>query len=67
MQKALPSAMPHVVNKDFNDLKDSKVNFAVRQTNFQCVSSALPLRFMQGEYGEAGRGIGRAKHDLALD
>ncbi len=32
MQKALPSAMPHVVNKDFNDLKDSKVNFAVRQS-----------------------------------
>ncbi len=29
--------------------------------NSQCVSSALPLRFMQGEYGEAGRGINTKK------
>ena len=65
--------MPHVVNKDFNDLKDSKVNFAVGNANFQVKKHYLmqsqlsmrqlssPLALVQGEYGEAGRGINTKK------
>ena len=64
MQKALPSAIPHVVNKDFNDpndLKDSKVNFAVRQSQLSMRQLSSPLALVQGEYGEAGRGINTKK------